>query len=225
MAELDEATRTLTAKIVYYGPALSGKTTNLLALHDRLEGGGAGELMVFDTKNDRTLFFDLLPLRLRTGRGLTVRLKVFTVPGQVAHDATRKAVLSRADAVAFVADSQSAQSLNNFESFRNLEENARRVGLDFDRLPLVVQYNKRDLAGVVPEAEVLRRWGGAGIPVTFASALQRRGVVETFETLLIALHAALEPEMGLASRWGLDAGGLVAGLLRRPCLDGRAEAP
>ncbi|MEW6489452.1 MAG: GTPase domain-containing protein [Thermodesulfobacteriota bacterium] len=212
MSDFDEQTRTLTAKVVYYGPALSGKTTNLLALHDRLQGRTAGELLVLDTKNDRTLFFDLLPLRFRAEGGLTVRLKVFTVPGQVAHDATRKAVLSRADAVAFVADSQLSQSTNNFESFRNLEENAGRVGLAFDRLPLVVQYNKRDLPDVVPEAEVRQRWGAAGVPVVFSSALRGAGVAETFQELLRGLHGALEAEMGLASRWGVPAASFVAGV-------------
>lgn len=213
MADFDEDTRTLTAKLVYYGPALSGKTTNLMALHDRFEGRAAGELMVLDTKNDRTLFFDLLPFRFRSEGGLTVRLKVFTVPGQVAHDATRKAVLSRADAVAFVADSQVSQSVNNYESFRNLEENAGRVGLDFERLPLVVQYNKRDLPDTVSEAEVRERWGQAGIPVIFSSALYSRGVVETFRSLLQALHGALEAEFGVASAWGLGAEALDRGVL------------
>jgi len=194
LADLNKQTNTLTAKIVYYGPAMSGKTTNLMALHSMLADRAAGELMVFDTSNDRTLFFDLLPLRFRSASGLTVRLKLFTVPGQVAHDATRKAVLSRADAVVFVADSQLNQSVNNFESFRNLEENAARVGLDFDRLPLVVQYNKRDLADVIAEKDVLDRWAPTGVPVIFSSALHEKGVKETFETLAKALYRSLEKE-------------------------------
>ena len=213
MAELDEASGTLTAKLVYYGPALSGKTTNLMALHSRLEGQTAGDLMVMDTKNDRTLFFDLLPLRFRCQRGLTVRLKLFTVPGQVAHDATRKAVLSRADAVVFVADSQVNQSTNNFESFRNLEENANRVGLDFERLPLVVQYNKRDLKGIVSEAAVRERWAPTEVPLVFASALHSRGVAETFRTALATLPRRLEGDLGLESRWGVTPEILSGGIL------------
>jgi signal recognition particle receptor subunit beta len=209
MADFEEASNTLTAKLVYYGPALSGKTTNLTALHDRLQARTAGELMVFDTKGDRTLFFDLLPLRFRAAGGLTIRLKVFTVPGQVAHDATRKAVLSRADGVVFIADSQSSQSVNNFESFRNLEENAYRVGLDFENLPLVIQYNKRDLAETVSESEVLGRWRETGIPVVFASALYGKGVGETFEALLGLLHASLNRELDTEARWGLTRGDLV----------------
>ena len=212
MADLDEETKTLSAKLVYYGPAQSGKTTNLMALHDYLQGKAAGDLMVLDTRNDRTLFFDLLPLRMRTEHGLTVRLKVFTVPGQVAHDATRKAVLSRADAVVFVADSQLAQATNNFESFRNLEENTRRVGLDFDNLPLVVQYNKRDLPDIVPEDEVVSRWGEAGIPVLFSSALYDSGVRETFRAALGQLHGALERDMGIESKWRLTEGSFTTGL-------------
>ena len=118
-----------------------------MRLHDLLEGSHCGDLMTFETKGDRTLFFDLLPLAVRSQSGFTVKFKVFTVPGQVAHDATRKAVLSRADGVVFVADSQKSQSVSNFESFDNLEKNARRVGLDFDRLPLVVQFNKARSCG------------------------------------------------------------------------------
>lgn len=213
MANFDPASRTLTAKLVYYGPALSGKTTNLLSLHDRLDPGAAGELMVFDTRGDRTLFFDLVPLRFRAASGLTLRLKVFTVPGQVAHDATRKAVLSRTDAVVFVADSQATQARNNFESFRNLEESARRMGLDFDRLPLVVQYNKRDLPDALGEEELRARWQLAGVPLVLASALRGEGVVETFQAVLGAVHGPLEAAHGLRTRWGVGASDLTIGLL------------
>ena len=127
----------LVVKLVYYGPALSGKTTNLMQLHAPIWGpdGSCGELMTFETKGDRTLFFDLLPLVDQGGKRIfKIKLKLYTVPGQVAHDATRKAVLSRADGVVFVADSRTSQAVSNFESFDNLEKNAGRVGLDFERL-------------------------------------------------------------------------------------------
>ena len=184
MAELNEKEKRMVVKIVYYGPALSGKTTNLMQLHDILNPAKCGELMSFETKGDRTLFFDLLPMMVKSENGFMVKIKLFTVPGQVAHDATRKAVLSRADGVIFVADSQKSQSVSNFESFDNLEKNAGRVGLDFDNLPLVVQFNKRDLKNIICEEEVLNRWRPTGLSITFSSALYGKGVKETFEIAL-----------------------------------------
>lgn len=209
MAEYDEAQRKLIVKLVYYGPAQSGKTTNLMRLHDLLAPELKGEIMTLETQNDRTLFFDLLPLGFRTPSGLLVKLKLFTVPGQVAHDGTRKAVLSRADGVVFVADSQKTQSVNNGESFQNLVENAARVGLDFDRLPLVVQFNKRDLPDILSEEEIRARWGQAPWPLTFASALGGAGVVETFRILLARVHAALDGHFSLVAQHGLSEAAFV----------------
>lgn len=203
MAEWIPDSNKLVVKLVYYGPALSGKTTNLMRLHDLMEGGDCGELMTFETKGDRTLFFDLLPLMIRSDSGFTVKLKLYTVPGQVAHDATRKAVLSRADGVVFVADSQNSQAVSNFESFDNLEKNAGRVGLDFDHLPLVIQFNKRDLPDIVSEAEVLDRWGPTGLPVTFSSALSGDGVRETFGRLLEATYGYLDQRYQLGEQHGI----------------------
>lgn len=211
--EYDARQGRLTLKLVYYGPALSGKTTNLMRLHDAVAAPLRGEMMCLETRHDRTLFFDLFPLGMRAPSGLLLRVKLFTVPGQVQHDATRKAVLSRADGVVFVADSQRAQQLNNAASFENLADNAARVGLDFERLPLVVQFNKRDLRDIVSEEEVRARWAATGWPVRFASALQGTGVAETFAALLRRVHAALEPGLALAGRHGLDACMLVAGLV------------
>ena len=205
MAELISDDKKMIVKLVYYGPALSGKTTNLMRLHDMLEAGHCGELMSFETKGDRTLFFDLLPLVVHSESGFCVKLKLFTVPGQVAHDATRKAVLSRADGVVFVADSQTSQALNNFQSFDNLEKNAGRVGLDFDRLPLVVQFNKRDLADIVGEQETLERWQPTGLPIIFSSALQGSGVRQTFEVLLQATYRYLDEHYDLNRRHGIHA--------------------
>jgi hypothetical protein len=203
MAEWIAEAKKLIVKLVYYGPALSGKTTNLMRLHDTLEGGNCGELMTFETKGDRTLFFDLLPLIIRSQSGVTVKFKLYTVPGQVAHDATRKAVLSRADGVVFVADSQTSQSVNNFESFENLEKNAGRVGLDFDHLPLVVQFNKRDLLNIINEDEVLQRWAPTGLPITFSSALTGQGVTDTFGRLLETTYDYLNDRYALRQRHGI----------------------
>lgn len=200
VTEYNEQQQRLTLKVVYYGPALSGKTTNLTMLHDRLKTELKGEMMVLETQNDRTLFFDLLPLGIRAPSGLLIKFKVFTVPGQVVHDSTRKAVLSRADGVIFVADSQTNQIANNAEAFQNLELNARRVGLDFETLPLVVQFNKRDLPNVVPEQELRELWSVTGWPLMFASALQGDGVTDTFAALLQQLYDRIDPIYQLSTR-------------------------
>ena len=203
MAEIDEEEKKIVVKIVYYGPALSGKTTNLMQLHDILNPAGCGELMTFETKGDRTLFFDLLPLVVKSESGFRVKIKLFTVPGQVAHDATRKAVLSRADAVIFVADSQTSQAMSNFESFDNLEKNAGRVGLDFDNLPLVIQFNKRDLKDIISKQEVLDRWQPSELPITFSSALYGKGVKETFEIALKETYLKLDSIYGLKEKYSV----------------------
>jgi len=194
MAIYDEDNNRLTIKLVYYGPAMSGKTTNLMRLHDVLKTDLKGDIMMMETSNDRTLFFDLLPLGFTTSSGLLIKFKVYTVPGQVVHDSTRKAVLSRSDGVVFVADSQSSQSINNAQSFENLEANAGRVGIDFDTLPLVIQYNKRDLADIISETDVNERWQQAPWPVTFSNALTGAGVIETLIALLKQIYNELDKE-------------------------------
>lgn len=214
MPELDD--KRLSFKLVYYGPAQSGKTTNLLRLHDLLAPELKGEVMTMETQDDRTLFFDLLPLGFRAPSGLLIKCRLFTVPGQVAHDGTRKAVLSRADGVAFIADNQRDQETNNAESFRSLTENCARVGIDFERLPLLVQFNKCDLPSAVPEAEILGRWGNTPWPVHFASALHGHGVRETFATLLSLLYRRHNEACGLAQQHGLSEAAFVAGLLGQP---------
>ncbi len=203
MAELNAKEKKITLKIVYYGPALSGKTTNLMQLHDILNPAKCGELMSFETKGDRTLFFDLLPVLVKSESGFRIKTKLFTVPGQVAHDATRKAVLSRADAVVFVADSQLSQSMSNFESLDNLEKNVGRVGLDFENLPLVIQFNKRDLKEIISEKEVLQRWQPTDLPITFSSALSGEGVKETFEKILKQTYLRLDTKFQLKDKYSV----------------------
>jgi len=203
MAEYDESEQRLSIKLVYYGPALSGKTTSLAFLHDVLQPELKGEIMMLDTGTDRTLFFDLLPLGFRAPSGLLIKFKLFTVPGQVAHDATRKAVLSRADGVVFVADSQADQGTNNAESFENLANNIARVGLDFATLPVVIQFNKRDLPNIVSEAALHERWRHTQWPLYFSSALCGEGVTETFAGLLAAVYRNLAGPYELQSRHGI----------------------
>jgi len=211
MAEQQD--NSLSFKLVYYGPAQSGKTTNLLRLHDLLAPELKGELMTMETQDDRTLFFDLLPLGFRAPSGLLIKFRLFTVPGQIAHDGTRKAVLSRADGVVFVADADRTQETNNAESFQSMTDNCHRVGLDFEHLPLVVQFNKCDLPTAVPEAEIRERWSGAPWPLVFAIALHGQGVAETFRALLTAVYRRQADELGLASEHGLDEAAFLAGTL------------
>lgn len=204
MADMDDRHRRLTVKLVYYGPALSGKTTNLVRLHDLLAPGLTGDMMTLETEGDRTLFFDLLPVGFTAPSGLLVKFKVFTVPGQVAHDGTRKAVLSRADGVVFVADSQKNQSVNNGASFDNLVANVGMLGMDLATLPLVVQFNKRDLPDIVGEDQVRTRWSKARWPLFFATALQGGGVLETFTALLGEVYAGLDRTFSLTEKHGLS---------------------
>jgi hypothetical protein len=209
-------------KIVYYGPALSGKTTNLLSLHDFLDQEKRGSMYEMNTKEDRTLFFDLLPLTYKSPTGGKLKIKLFTVPGQVQYDATRKAVLARADGIVFVADSQNAQARNNAESFANLEANTRRVGLPFEEMPLVVQYNKRDLSDIIAEEEVLGRWRETGIPIMFSSALHGRGVEETFREIVSQTVRYAEEKYGIFDKFGIEEQGLLDYMLAREKQDGCA---
>lgn len=204
MTELNEQLQRLTIKLVYYGPALSGKTTNLTRLHDMLAPQLKGEMMTLETEGDRTLFFDLLPIGITAPSGLLIKFKLFTVPGQVIHDGTRKAVLSRADGVMFVADAQTNQIYNNGASFDNLISNAGMVGLDLSTLPLVVQFNKCDLPDILSKEEIMSRWSQAPWPVFFASALAGEGVLESFTALLGAVYHNLDKQFNFERQHGLN---------------------
>ncbi len=156
MSTVNPLAREISAKIVYYGPGLSGKTTSLQRVYDFVRPESRGQLISLNTEGDRTLFFDFLPLRVEQVRGLALRLQLYTVPGQVFYDATRKLVLNGADGVVFVADSQPAAHDRNMESMENLRENLGELGIALDAFPLVIEYNKRDLPNVMP-LELLRR--------------------------------------------------------------------
>ncbi len=214
MIEFDEKGQRLVLKFVYYGPALSGKTTNLLSLHDLLAVEGRGDLMMLDTRDDRTIFFDLLPFFFTCPSGLKIKLKVYTVPGQVQHDATRKAVLARADGIAFIADSRISEMQNNAESFENLERNLSFVGIDIGTVPLVIQFNKRDLTDIIPEADVREAWGHTGLPVFMASALYGQGVIETFRSLAELTYKRIDGRLGLRAEHGLDGGTFIDNIVR-----------
>lgn len=146
--------------------------------------------------------------------GLKIKVKVYTVPGQVKHDATRKAVLQRADGVAFIADSQVRERSNNVYSFSNLEDNLAMVGLDLEELPLVIQYNKRDLVDIESEDDIRITWQATGIPVFFASALKGGGVVETFRKLVQLTYRRLDQRFQFKESHGLGEEEFINGLIR-----------
>jgi len=202
--QLDFVNRELTIKLVYYGPALSGKTTNLQALHKVADPSTSGRLMTLETKDDRTLFFDLLPLSFRTQSGLAVRLKVFTVPGQVIHASTRRLVLQGADGVAFIADSRVSETQQNTDSFLDLKDNLKEHGRSLKQMPLVIQFNKRDLKDIRSDEEIAGLAAQGREPVYLAIAMRAAGTVETFVGLLHLTFSALEAEHGLAKKFGFE---------------------
>jgi signal recognition particle receptor subunit beta len=218
--QLDFAARELTIKLVYYGPALSGKTTNLQALHQLVAAEGRGRLMTLDTRDDRTLFFDLLPLNFTAGSGLTVRLKLFTVPGQVIHNATRRLVLQGADGVAFIADSQRSETKANAAAFINLKQNLKDNGLDPNKIPLLIQFNKRDLPDVRPDEEIDMLAKKGKEPVYKAIATRGIGVLETFLGLTRATWEQLERDHQLKQKFQLGPDEVLQSLVDKLGLKG-----
>lgn len=212
--QLDFSARELTIKLVYYGPALSGKTTNLQALHEAADEKTAGRLMTLETRDDRTLFFDLLPLAFRDPGGLAVRLKVFTVPGQVIHASTRRLVVQGADGIAFIADSQVAETQNNAASFMDLKENLKAHGINLKHMPVIIQFNKRDLPGIRSEAEIEQSSRQGREAVFLAVATQGVGVVESFLGLLHLTWRSLERAHGLSEKFGFDSARFLSQVAR-----------
>jgi signal recognition particle receptor subunit beta len=181
MVLFNHATREMTAKIVYYGPGLCGKTTNLMVIFDKLDPKQKGKMLSLATKTDRTLFFDLLPVDIGKVGAFNLKIQLYTVPGQVFYNETRKLVLKGADSVVFVADSQPAMVDATRESFANLLENLEENNLDPNDIPIVIQYNKRDIPGVLPVEALQEALGFEGYPYTEASAIKGQGVMETFK--------------------------------------------
>jgi signal recognition particle receptor subunit beta len=215
MAQVDFQHREIAIKLVYYGPAMSGKTTNLQQIHARLDTKRRGRLLTLDTKEDRTLYFDLLPLSFKSQTGVTVKVKLFTVPGQVMHNTTRKVVLQGCDGVAFIADSQIAETKNNNESFANLRQNLRENRLDTENIPIVIQFNKRDLPKIRTEEEIRQIATRGKEPVYLGSAMNGQGVIETFLGLAGATWDSLEQRIGLGSKHGIPRQELLAELARQ----------
>ncbi|MFQ5505044.1 MAG: ATP/GTP-binding protein [Planctomycetota bacterium] len=202
MVQINMAEREIIVKVVYYGPALSGKTTNLQQLHELIDSPARGKMVTLDTADDRTLYFDFLPIQFGTQNGFSVKIKLFTVPGQVMHKSTRKVVLSGADAVAFIADSQRSSASANAYSWRDMEANLKSNGIDFAAMPKVVQFNKRDLDDVKPLQEIKKAWGD--VPTFPAVAIRGEGVVETFRALLRDLYRCMEERHGFGDKFGVS---------------------
>ena len=191
MSTVSQSAREIQAKIVYYGPGLSGKTTTLRSIHGQVRPETRGQLVSLATEGDRTLFFDFLPLKVEQVNGLSLRLQLYTVPGQIFYEATRKLVLHGADGVVFVADSQPAAMDANLESLASLERNLLELGLDPAAFPLVLQWNKRDIAGVLPTAELRAALNARGAPEFETVASRGQGTMEALKEVTRLVMAAL----------------------------------
>ncbi len=179
MAVLNAAKRELDIKIVYYGPALCGKTTNVQCIHTRLTPDQRGDIMTLATKDDRTLFFDFLPIELGNVKGFKTRFHMYTVPGQVYYALTRRAVLTSVDGIIFVADSQKDKMEENLESLNDLNENLKYYKKELTTVPFIIQYNKRDLENILPVATLDAELNTMHVPSFEASALKGTGIMET----------------------------------------------
>jgi signal recognition particle receptor subunit beta len=183
MTFINYASREINCKIVYYGPGLCGKTTNLQYIYDSTAQEAKGKLISLATETDRTLFFDFMPLELGTVRGFKTRFHLYTVPGQVYYDASRKLILKGVDGVVFVADSQEERFDANIESLYNLEENLASQGYDLMKLPYVLQLNKRDLPNIVPIEDLTNELRRKDEPVFEAVAMNGTGVFDTLKAV------------------------------------------
>ena len=183
MTFINYAAREINCKIVYYGPGLCGKTTNLQWIYDKTNPQAKGKLISLATETDRTLFFDFLPLDLGTVRGFKTRFHLYTVPGQVFYDASRKLILKGVDGVVFVADSQEMRMEANVESLQNLDKNLKEQGYDLRTVPYALQFNKRDLPTALPMDEMYGQLNFKGEPTFEAVAMSGTGVFDTLKAV------------------------------------------
>jgi signal recognition particle receptor subunit beta len=204
MVQFNPELREITIKVVYYGPALSGKTTNLQALFQKIDPTVRGRLMTLDTKDDRTLFFDMMPVFFKTQSGVKVKLKLFTVPGQVMHESTRRIVLQGTDAVVFVADCRRSESAATLAYWNNMLQNLEANGLDWRTLPIVIQLNKMDLPEARTEGELGDLRALIRPPVIPAVAIRSEGVIETLFALLQLTFRAVDRTIALHQKWNIS---------------------
>lgn len=195
MALMNPRLKELICKIVYYGPGLGGKTTNLKYIFDHTSPTSRGELVTLNTQGDRTLYFDVLPLNLGSIKGYKIRFQLYTVPGQVFYSESRKIILRGVDGVVFVADSQQERMDANIESLEDLQENLRQYDYSFSELPYVLQLNKRDLPNIVSAEEMKKLLVLKGEPVVEAIAIKGIGVMETLKEIAKLVLIKLKKEM------------------------------
>src|SRR6266850_2471862 len=226
MVLFNYSTRELTAKIVYYGPGLCGKTTNLQFTYESLpDNVKKGKMLSLATKTDRTLFFDFLPLELGRIRGMKTRVQLYTVPGQVFYNSTRKLVLKGADGVVFVADSQSKMLEANVESYKNLEDNLREMGLRLEETPVVMQFNKRDLPHLASIEEMNAQINRHNAPFYEAVAMTGIGVEDTLKAVTKLVLNNLSAKYRLEDGSGARAGAAPAEEATRPAEGNRRRKP
>ncbi|HEY5649754.1 MAG TPA: GTPase domain-containing protein [Nitrospiria bacterium] len=183
MSFINYSAREINCKVVFYGPGLCGKTTNLQFIFKKTNPDSKGKMISLATESERTLFFDFLPLNLGSVKGFKVRFHLYTVPGQVFYDASRKLILKGVDGVVFVADSQMERMEANIESMENLRKNLQEQGYNLDSIPFVIQYNKRDLPNAVPFDEINKALNPKGAPYFEAVAPEGKGVFETLKEI------------------------------------------
>jgi mutual gliding-motility protein MglA len=217
--------REINAKIVYYGPGLSGKTTNLEKIYDSVPETNRGRMVSMKTQTDRTLFFDLLPLDLGELQGMKTRFLLYTVPGQVYYNATRKLVLKGVDALVFVADSSPEKMAENRESLSNLEQNLKSYGLDLKTVPWVIQFNKRDLPNALPVAQMNKELNRHNVPTFEAQAANSVGVFETLRGVSKLLLSKISKDVIDRDRGSLAASPRVKAEEAKPKPAGVEEAP
>ena len=225
MALVNRAVNEITLKLVYYGPGLCGKTTNLERIHGDSKLQNKGKLLSMSTETDRTLFFDFMPMELGTVRGQKIRVQLYTVPGQVFYNATRKLVLRGADGVVFVADSQPSMRESNIESLENLRENLRINRLDPARIPVVFQLNKRDLPEVDTADEMKAYLGTGEAPVVEASALEGHGIRETLQKAISGILQNIKNNVDISLREEAVEAGHPAEEAEPPAAPQTAAAP
>lgn len=183
MSFVNYHSKEINCKIVYYGPGLGGKTTNIQYVYQRTASGSKGQMITLNTENERTLFFDFLPLDLGTIRGFKTRFHLYTVPGQVFYEASRKLILRGVDGIVFVADSQVERMEANLESFQGLKKNLEDQGYDFSKVPIVLQWNKRDLPNIVSVQDLEQKLNNMDVPSFEATATTGEGVFETLKMI------------------------------------------
>jgi signal recognition particle receptor subunit beta len=215
MVQFDHSRREIILRVVFYGPGLSGKTTNLQMIHRLLDPQSRGRLMSLDTADDRTLFFDLLPVFFHSKGGFKVKIKLYTVPGQIMHQATRRIVMTGADGVVFIADSQRSEAKANTDAWKSMFENLKENGLDTETVPIVIQFNKRDLPNTRTEEELEQIRHNSKEPVFSAVAIRGEGVLETLFALLQLMFRNLNRQYEFESKFGLSESEFLRAIFKR----------